>query len=529
MAPTDPVPRAATTGRLALAGALGAAVALGVAELVSGLGGREHTLVTAVGTAFVDRFSGPLREPAVRLFGTADKPALLVGIVAVSLALGAVVGVAGARRRWLAPVAFGGIGLVGVVAAAADPLGSTPAAAVGAALGALAGVATVRALSRLAAGQPAIATTRTVEYPSDRRADRRQFFGWAGAAGAFAVVAGAAGRAAAGRSTVESARAGITLPRPTGTSVAPSAADGMLGVATGRGGLSPYITPNDDFYRIDTALISPQVDVTGWQLRVGGMVDRPFALTYADLLALPQVEQAVTLSCVSNEVGGDLVGNAVWTGVPLATLLERAGVQPDAGQVLGVSVDGFTAGFPTAAATDGRVALVALGMNGVPLPADHGFPARLVVEGLYGYVSATKWLSEIRLTSWEGVDGYWIPRGWAKTAPIKTQSRIDVPRAGSLAAGPTAVAGVAWAPGRGISRVEVQVDDGPWQEARLGEVLSDGTWRQWMLPWDAVPGEHVLRVRATDGTGATQPEQRSRPDPDGATGWHARRVVVDEP
>ena len=529
-----PTPR----GRLALAGAAGAAVALGVAELVSGLSGGDHSLLTAVGTSFVDRFSGPLKEPAIRLFGTADKPALAIGIVVVALALGAVVGVLGARRRWLAPVAFGIAGMVGVASAVADPLASVPFAVAGAALGVLAGVATLRALSRLAVGRPAIATTRTVttrtvtepriEYPSDRRADRRQFFGWAGAAGAFAVVAGAAGRAAGSRSNVEAARSTITLPRPTGTTIAPSPADGMLGVETGTGAgkLSPYLTPNDAFYRIDTALLTPQVDLASWRLKVDGLVDRPFELSYADLLAMPQVEEVVTLSCVSNEVGGELVGNASWTGVPLATLLERAGVQAGAGQLVGISVDGFTAGFPASAATDGRVALVAVGMNGEPLPADHGFPARLVVEGLYGYVSATKWLSEIRLAPWEGVDGYWIPRGWAKEAPIKTQSRIDVPRGTAVPAGRVPIAGVAWAPGRGISKVEVQVDDGPWQEARLGEVRSDATWRQWMLPWDATPGSHRLRVRATDGSGRTQTEAETRPDPDGATGWHQRTVVV---
>ncbi|MFN8040337.1 MAG: molybdopterin-dependent oxidoreductase [Acidimicrobiales bacterium] len=525
----------APTARLALAGAAATAVALGVAELVSGLSGGDHSLLTAVGTSFIDRFSGPLKEPAVRLFGTADKPALTIGMVVVTLALGAVVGVLGARRRWLAPVAFGAAGLVGVASAVADPLASVPFAVAGAALGVLAGVGTLRALSRLAVGRPAVTTTRTVterpiEYPSDRRADRRQFFGWAGAAGAFALVAGAAGRAAGSRSNVEAARSTITLPRPTGTTIAPSPADGMLGVETGTGAgkLSPYLTPNDAFYRIDTALLTPQVDLASWRLKVAGLVDRPFELSYADLLALPQVEETVTLSCVSNEVGGELVGNAAWTGVPLSTLLERAGVQAGAGQLVGISVDGFTAGFPTSAATDGRVALVAVGMNGEPLPADHGFPARLVVEGLYGYVSATKWLSEIRLSPWEGVDGYWIPRGWAKEAPIKTQSRIDVPRGNAVPAGRVPIAGVAWAPGRGVSKVEVQVDDGPWQEARLGEVRSDATWRQWMLPWDATPGRHRLRVRATDGTGQTQTEAESRPDPDGATGWHERTVTVVE-
>jgi hypothetical protein len=222
-----------------------------------------------------------------------------------------------------------------------------------------------------------------------------------------------------------------------------------------------------------------------------------------------------------------LVGNARWQGVPLRTLLDRAGVRPEGTQVVGVSVDDFTAGFPTEAAYDGRVALVATGMNGEPLPVRHGFPARLVVSGLYGYVSATKWLRELRVATWEDVDGYWIPRGWAKEAPIKTQSRIDVPRAGAgLRAGRVPVAGVAWAPTRGIARVEVQVDEGPWMPARLGNVVSDDTWVQWVLDWEAEPGEHRLRVRATDGTGVTQTEQVAPPDPDGATGWHTRRVNV---
>ena len=231
---------------------------------------------------------------------------------------------------------------------------------------------------------------------------------------------------------------------------------------------------------------------------------------------MPQVQEAVTLSCVSNEVGGNLVGNAIWQGVPLRTLLDRAGVQTGATQIVGTSVDGFTAGFPTAALDDGRTALVAVGMNGEPLPAVHGFPARLVIAGLYGYVSATKWLSEIRLTTLEDFDGYWIPRGWSKEGPIKTQSRIDVPKSGAnLSAGTMAIAGVAWAPGpnRGITKVEVQIDDGDWVEAKLGDVLSDETWREWMIEWDAVPGSHTAQVRATDGTGETQTvgEGRRRP------------------
>ncbi len=288
------------------------------------------------------------------------------------------------------------------------------------------------------------------------------------------------------------------------------------------------MTPNDDFYRIDTALVVPQVEPADWSLRVDGMVDTPFELTFDELLAMPMVEETVTLACVSNDVGGDLVGNAVWQGVPLAAVLERAGVQPGATQLVGTSVDGWTCGFPTELALDGRPALLAVGMNGEALPVRHGFPVRVVVAGLYGYVSATKWVSQLTLTTWEDFDGYWVPRGWSKTGPIKTQSRIDVPRSGRrVPAGSTPIAGVAWAPTRGISKVEVQVDGGGWREARLGDAVSDTTWVQWALDWDATEGEHEIVVRATDGTGETQTSEPARPDPDGATGWPSRLVRVD--
>ena len=241
------------------------------------------------------------------------------------------------------------------------------------------------------------------------------------------------------------------------------------------------------------------------------------------------VIRRVTIACVSNDVGSDLVGNARWQGVPLRRLLERAGVQAGAGQVVGMSVDDFAAGFPIEALDGDRIALVAVGMNGEPLPVDHGFPARLVVAGLYGYVSATKWLSEIRLTTWEGFDGYWMPRGWSKLGPVKTQSRIDVPRPRStIGPGPTPIAGVAWAPTKGIRRVEVQVDDGPWVDASLGDVVSDNTWCQWVTSWDATPGEHRIRVRATDGTGEVQTERQMPVVPDGATGWHTVKTTVSE-
>jgi hypothetical protein len=261
---------------------------------------------------------------------------------------------------------------------------------------------------------------------------------------------------------------------------------------------------------------------------VTGLVDRPFSITYDELLELDAVEETVTLQCVSNEVGGNLVDNAVWQGVPLAVLLDRAGVRGEATQVVGRSVDRWTAGFPTDIATDGRVALVAYAMNGEPLPIPHGYPARLVVAGLYGYVSATKWLREIELTTWDAFDGYWISRGWAKNGPIKTMSRIDVPGGGDrLPAGRTPIAGVAWAPARGVSAVDVRVDDGDWMPCRIGEVASENTWVQWLYEWDATPGDHMISVRATDGDGDVQTGDVTSPAPDGATGWHTRRVRVD--
>jgi DMSO/TMAO reductase YedYZ molybdopterin-dependent catalytic subunit len=308
------------------------------------------------------------------------------------------------------------------------------------------------------------------------------------------------------------------LPRPVPSTPLPA------DVTTVRG-LSPYVTSNLDFYRIDTAIITPQVDAAGWRLSVVGLVDHPFELTYDELLKLDSIETPVTIQCVSNEVGGDLIGNAVWHGVPLATLLDRAAVRDEASQLVGRSVDGFTAGFPLENAFAGRTALVAYAMNGEPLPAAHGYPARLVVAGLYGYVSATKWLRDIEITTWDAFDGYWIPRGWSKTGPIKTQSRIDVPTR-AVSAGRQTIAGVAWAPGRGISRVEVQIDDHPWLDAELDDVASDETWRTWHLPWEATRGSHRLRVRATDGAGETQTDEERPPAPDGATGWHTRTVNV---
>ncbi len=271
----------------------------------------------------------------------------------------------------------------------------------------------------------------------------------------------------------------------------------------------------------------PRIRLDSWAVEIGGRVEYPLRLTYDDLLGRPQIERVVTIACVSNEVGGDLIGNAVWQGVVLADLLAEVGVQADATQLFGTSVDGWTCGFPVEVALDGHDAMIAIGMNGEQLPLQHGFPTRMIVPGLYGYVSATKWLSRIDLTTWDEAVGYWVPRGWSRDAPIKTQSRIDVPRQGvNVPAGRTAIAGIAWAQHRGVAKVEERIDDGEWQEARLGADVTVDAWRQWIYEWNATPGKYTIQVRATDRNGDTQTEEVSRPDPDGATGWHTRNVTV---
>ncbi|MCB0986790.1 MAG: molybdopterin-dependent oxidoreductase [Microthrixaceae bacterium] len=541
------VPRGWAAG----AGFAAAAAALAAGELVAGVaGGGQPSPVAVVGSAFIDRFAASLKEVAVALFGTNDKAALVVGIVVISLALGALLGVAARRRFAVGVSGFVVFGAVGFQSYRTDELARTATGLVASLAAVAVGISVLWALlSRarvLVAGfgvaVPPVEAAEPVPSVVDGVAvggrleaaptsamvpmavARRAFLATSAAVVAAAGVAATVGRRLASAGSSEAARSKVVLPRPTssGPAAVPS-----LEVAR----VSPYITPNEDFYRIDTALTVPQVDLATWRLRFGGRAERPFELTYDDLLALESVEETVTLSCVSNRVGGDLVGNAVWQGVPLGVLLERAGVpeglRGSTGQVVGRSLDGWTAGFPMDVATDGRVAMVAYAMNGEPLPVRHGFPARLVVAGLYGYVSATKWLDTIEVTGWDDFDGYWVPRGWSKEGPIKTMSRIDVPGGGAeLKAGLVDVAGVAWAPSRGISTVEVRIDDGPWRQCELGEVASENTWVQWRYRWRAPVGDRRITVRATDGDGETQTPVVAAPAPDGATGWHSRTVKV---
>lgn len=538
MGPSALHPRIVTA---ALVGTAAASVALAVGELVSAADPAGTSLVSVVGDELIDLLAGSLKDLAVELFGTNDKAALVVGIVVTALALGALLGVAARRRPLLVgSLGFGAFGAIGGLAYQRSSLTSAGVGWAAAACATTAGVVALLVLHAFglrptsgaraavvdgvagpdeggAAVRPApVAPDGTVGPP-----DRRRFLVGAGALGVAAAGGGVLSRRLRGADPVARARAKLVLPGP--TSPAGPLPDQPFAVP----GLTPYVTPTPDFYRIDTALTVPRVDPERWELRVGGLVERPFSLRFDDLLALDSVEVPVTLQCVSNEVGGDLVGTAVWQGVPLAALLEQARPTRDAEQVVGRSVDGWTAGFPLEAARDGRTALVAYAMNGEPLPARHGFPARLVVAGLYGYVSATKWLEEIELAPWEDVDGYWVPRGWSKEGPIKLASRIDVPRGGAeLAPGPVPVAGVAWAPTRGVARVDLRVDDGPWEPCDLGRVVSDETWVQWHRIWEATPGEHVLRVRAVAADGEVQTAEVRSPAPDGATGHHARRVRV---
>ncbi|MFI6366429.1 molybdopterin-dependent oxidoreductase [Nocardia sp. NPDC050630] len=352
---------------------------------------------------------------------------------------------------------------------------------------------------------------------------RRQVLRGIAVAGGLALLSGVGGRLiGARRRDVSGERAAIQLPEPSGPTVA-LAPDADLKLP----GLTPYLTSNSDFYRIDTALILPQVSVDDWSLRIHGMVDREIQLSWDDLAKRTPVEKLVTLACVSNPVGGDLIGNASWRGYRLDELLAEAGPHPDADMVLSHSIDGFTAGSPLAVLTDGRDALLAVGMNGEPLPVAHGYPARLVVPGLYGYVSATKWVTELEITRFDRATAYWTRRGWSAYGPIKTGTRIDTPRArAKLQPGSTAIAGVTWAQHRGIRAVEVQIDNGPWQPARLSTEQSIDTWRQWVYDWNATPGSHTIRARATDGTGETQTEARASVVPDGATGYPSTTVTV---
>lgn len=505
----------------ALAGLVAGAVATTSGLVVAAVAGVASP-IDAVGGSFIDRVPRWLKQLAIDWFGDDDKTALRVGIVAVLALVAISFGVASRERPTPLVAGIVAFAVVGSLSAAERP-GSTfwsvAAPFVGAAVGA---VAAVVLLARLDS------RWRRTSRPGPSRAplgwDRRGFLVTAGALGGASVVAGVVGRRG------ETARIErIEEQRPATLPVVNDIGPGADRLASDDGfhPSATWITPTEDFYRIDTALSFPRIDVADWKLTIDGMVDRPLEISWNDLLSRPQVERVITLCCVSNDVGGRYIGNAVWQGVLLADLLEEAGVRPEAEQVFSRSLDGWTCGFPVSQALDGRDAMVAVGMNGEPLTILHGFPARLVVPGLYGYVSATKWLSSITLNRWEDDEGYWMPRGWSRLGPVKTQSRIDRPRRTEVVpTGPYRVAGVAWAQHTGVDRVQVRVDDGDWNDATMSTDLTDDAWRQWVFDWDATPGEHRLQVRATDKSGYVQTETVRGVAPDGATGWHTRTVTV---
>jgi DMSO/TMAO reductase YedYZ molybdopterin-dependent catalytic subunit len=351
---------------------------------------------------------------------------------------------------------------------------------------------------------------------------RRTFLVRSTALAGAAAVAYFGGRLLTERSSVSQAQASLRIPRPS-KPAPPLPAGSDLRIP----GLTPFITPNASFYRVDTAIVLPEIPPDSWQLRIHGMVAREITLTFDELIRRPLTADYITLTCVSNPVGGPLAGNALWVGAPLASLLREAGIQAGATQLLCSSAEGFTSGTPVQTVMDGRDALLAVAMNGTALPVAHGFPVRLVVPGLYGYVSACKWITDIEVTTFGAAAAYWVQNGWDQQAPIKTESRIDVPNGNrTLSPGRTAVAGVAWAQHKGIAAVEVQVDDGPWQEAQLAAVPDIDTWRQWVWYWDATPGAHLIQARATDATGYTQTAQQVPPEPNAATGYPMVQVNV---
>ena len=564
----DDQPQAPRALAGAVAGVLAAAVAVGAAQLAAGLTAPQGSPVIAVGQAAIDLTPPPVKDFAISAFGTDDKTVLLGGILVVLALYAAAVGMLAARR-----LAFGMWGLalfafIGLAAALTRP-GSTVEYVVPTLAGAAAGAFALSRLTRAAAGpgaapprkararpragpggqaspgtltapdlpappaEPPEPSAETPGYsftylpnPDDpgppRGPARRQFLVASGMAAAAAAAGTLAGRELITRRDVTAARAAIRFPRPA-VPAPPLPPGSNLNIP----GLSSFITPDASFYRVDTALLLPQVDPATWQLRIHGMVQREVTVTFDELLRRPLIEDYVTLTCVSDPVGGSYVGNAKWLGASLAALIRQARPLAGASQLLCTSVDGFTSGTPLQVVLDGRDSLLAVTMNGAALPVEHGFPARMVVPGLYGYVSATKWVTDIEVTTFAAASAYWVQRGWSQQAPIKTESRIDVPAAGtSPRPGLTPVAGVAWAQHKGIAAVEVRVDRGPWHQARLAAVPGIDTWRQWVWEWPATPGNHLLEARAIDQAGYTQTPVQAQPPPNGASGYPSATVTV---
>ncbi|MGM1018783.1 MAG: molybdopterin-dependent oxidoreductase [Actinomycetota bacterium] len=529
-------------GWAAIAGVVSGAVFLATAELFALLFARSASPILAVGGFVIDIVPQPFKEFAIATFGEYDKIALLAGLGLAVVIASAIAGILQLVRPPLGVVALVIAGALST-AAIVTRAGVGPLAFLPPVLGMVAGsIILVLLTRRLRAWRGAAAQTRTSDavpasapfesdsesdssddQPAPGRIDRRRFFVLTAIASASAVVVGVASRTVSmAVSSVANIRGALNLPSPRSTVDVPSGAE--LDIP----GLSPLFTPNEDFYRVDTALTVPTIDPETWRLVIDGMVDQRVELTFQDILDMGLDEYAITLTCVSNEVGGELVGNAMWLGVPLRDVLRMAGPQSGADMVLSTSVDGYTASTPLSALTDdGLDAILAVAMNGEPLPLEHGFPVRMVVPGLYGYVSATKWLTELKVTTFAEDEAYWTPRGYSAEAPIKFASRVDTPKIGqAIEAGRVPIAGVAWAQSVGIERVEVSIDDGEWVPATLSTPINDDTWVQWFMEWDASPGTHYVAVRAVNKDGDLQIEERAPIAPDGSSGWQRSLIRV---
>ncbi|WP_082699406.1 molybdopterin-dependent oxidoreductase [Arthrobacter sp. EPSL27] len=510
----------------ALAGVVAAGVVLAVAELLGAFFTARATPVIALGSTFIDFTPSWLKDFAIATFGTNDKLALFVGMAVTILLLACVLGIV-AYRKWALGVA--GVLLMGavIVASVVTRAGVKPLDAIPTLVGTAAGLIALRFLiSRLWRMQqwPDQDSDLAAKDPDRPATSRRTFFAAAGVTAAASAIAATGGRMlSAARSNIAQARESLQLPAP-----AKPAAAVPAGVQSAAPGVTPWLTPNNDFYRIDTALSVPEINVEDWELRIHGLVEQEVRLSFQDLLDAQLIESHVSLTCVSNPVGGNLAGNAKWLGMPIRDVLAMARPKDGADMVLSTSIDGFSASTPLEVLQDDRDAMLAIGMNGEALPLEHGYPVRMVVPGLYGFVSATKWVVDLEVTRFADSKAYWTQRGWSERGPIKTMARVEVPKSfAKVPAGRVAIGGTAWAQTRGITKVEVQIDNGPWTEATLADEASVITWRQWSFDWDATPGPHYIKARATDGTGEVQTDQRADPVPDGASGWQSVMVTVE--
>jgi len=491
-------------------GPLATFAGVSIGHFVASLHSNWQSPVLSLGNRIIDNVPPPVKKLVINLFGTYDKLFLIASILAVVFGLSLFVG-----RAYMSGKRGVAFSIVAAMSIAASWAASLDARAnLFSALPAIISGGTTLYVLRWLSAQGSESVEPGVEL------SRRDVFKAVAVVGAVSIAATGSAKFFAQKASVQIERIKIALPKPLKFLPNPP-----VDPALTTPGLSPLFTANEDFYRIDTALAIPNVSTDDWKLEIVGMVENPFTLSYQELSARPVFELDGTIACVSNEIGGDLVGNARWLGVRLDDLIREARASADADQVMGYSVDGFTAGFPVAT-LDGRDAMIAIGMNGETLPLAHGFPARIIVPGIYGYVSAVKWLTRIELTRFDIKHGYWISRGWSERAPIKTASRIDTPRSGAeLPPGALVIAGVAWAMIRGISKVEVKIGDLPWREAILGPQIAKTTWRQWWIDWSPKKGNYLISVRATDGDGIVQPEEYVAVDPNGAEGWH--RIFVN--